>query len=104
MTALLAAGTTVYSPTANVTLAAGLAFAAVVATYVTLGKGVWYSRRALYAALRTGALAALALVLVRPEAVTESEVTRRRTLAVMLDGSGSMSLPVAPGSAYSRHA
>ena len=85
-------------------IALALASAALVGTYLTLGRGVPYSRRALYGLLRAAALGLLALVLLRPERMTESEVPRRRTLAVMLDGSRSMSLPVARGSAYSRGA
>lgn len=80
-------------------LCAGICLAG---TYLFLGRGVLFRRRALYACFRAAALALVAFALYGPERLAESPVTRRHALAVLVDGSRSLRFPLASRSARTR--
>jgi len=72
------------------------------ATYLSLGKGVLFGRRALYAGLRAVALGLAAFALLAPERTAERSVARRHSLAVIIDDSASLRFPLSPRSARTR--
>ena len=88
-------------PEGSAVAAAGAAVL-VLATYLFLGKGVLFGRRALYAVLRAVALGLAAFALLAPERTAERSVARRQTLAVIVDDSASLRFPLSPRSARTR--
>jgi hypothetical protein len=83
-------------------LVVGTLGAAIVVAYSLLGKGVALHLRLLYAALRLGALAILAVALSAPERPDDELIRRRRSLMVLLDRSRSMLLRADPRSPATR--
>ncbi|MHC5058136.1 MAG: hypothetical protein ACYTKD_26050 [Planctomycetota bacterium] len=95
---MLASGALSGAGTAALVAAAAL----ILGTYLLLGRGVLFTRRALYACLRAVALGLVAFALAQPERTAERSVTRRHTLAVVVDDSVSLRFPLSPRSARTR--